>query len=137
MSGCPDHKNVKRRPKPRRVGLAKRGLSMDPAAWGVNVAVSGYLIDAAAEMGWCSGNGLGASALTWTEIGAYAKATGQRFAPWEARTLRNMSAAFVEGYTTKNPLDPARWDRYAGALIPFIPIKDDPVVLRPELEASP
>ena len=136
VSASPRSKNPKAKRQPRRVRLAKRGLSMDPADWGVDRQVSGYLLDAANELGWASSSGMGPSPLPWGEIHAYAAATGQNLAPWEARALRIMSEAYVNGYASESDLDPARWDRFTGALIPFIPITNDPVALVPELETG-
>lgn len=108
---------------------------MDPADW-IDRQVSGYLLDAANELGWASSNGMGLSPLPWGEIMAYAAATGRTFAPWEARALRAMSEAYVMGYNSDINIDPARWGRFAGALVPLIPMSNETVTLAPELEAS-
>ena len=136
LSASPESKNPKAKRKPRRAGFAKRGCSMNPADWGVDVSKSGFILGAVTELGWAGSNGMGPTTLSWSEIKAYGELTGQNLAPWEARTLRNISEAYVYGYQSDNNLDPARWDRYMGALIPFIPLTEETVTLRPELEAS-
>ena len=135
LAASPPSKNPKAKRKPRRVRLAAKGHSMHPADWGVDIKVSGYLLDACAEMGWAATNGMGPVPLPWTEIRAYGESTGQCFKPWEARTLRSVSECYVHAYTSTDELDPAYWTRYEGALRPFIPITGREVTLRQELEA--
>ena len=109
---------------------------MNPADWGVDVAVSGYLLGVMAELGWAGEGVNGPTALSWAELRAYSDATGQNLASWEYRALRSMSEAFVEGFFVGGELDPARWTRYEGALIPFKPLKNETVELLDELEAG-
>ena len=109
-------------------------MSLEPIDWGVDLIRVGYLLDAMRELGWASTGGMGPTVLPWSEIAAYGKATAQRFVPWETRALRAMSAAFIDGYTSKSKVEPSRWVQYAGALLPLVPITDDTAHLLPELE---
>ena len=109
---------------------------MNPADWGVDMAVSGYLLGVIGELGWADDGMNGPTVLPWSELRAYAIATGQNLAPWEYRALRLMSESFVEGYSVGGELDPARWTRFEGALIPFKPIKNETVELLSELEVG-
>lgn len=136
LAASPETKQDKAKRQTRRERFTKRGLSMNPEDWGVDLRISGYLLEAVNELGWASSSGMGPIPLPWGEIHAYAAATGQKLAPWEARALRMISEAYIAGYNYGEELDPARWDHFTGALIPFIPIDDEPVTLLPELEAG-
>lgn len=49
-------------------------------------------------LGWCAVDGMGATLpLPWSEIDAYSRAAGLDLDPWEARQIRAMSAAYVDG----------------------------------------
>lgn len=47
------------------------------------------------EIGPTSSNGMGPVPIGWQEIAAWQELTGNEINPWEARTLRKMSADFV------------------------------------------
>ena len=49
-------------------------------------------------LGWCSFDPMGGvEPLPWSEIDSFSRVTGLALEPWEARQLRSMSAAYVEG----------------------------------------
>ena len=137
VNASPEHKNPKRKAVSRRVKLLKRGVSLDPSNWGVDITRVGYLLEAMRELGWADTGGMGPSVLPFREIMAYGISTHQVFEAWETRALRSMSAAFIDGYTSKTDVEPSRWVQYAGALLPLVPITDDTAHLLPELEPSP
>lgn len=46
--------------------------------------------------------------ISYTELQAYQKATGTRLGPWEAKTLRALSVAYVDEHVAaSDPLRPA------------------------------
>ena len=50
-------------------------------------------------LGWCKhGQMGGAEPVSWQEITAFSTSAGLDLEPWEARSLRSMSVAFVEGF---------------------------------------
>lgn len=50
------------------------------------------------QLGWCHFDGMGgAGAHSWAEVGAFSRMTGGQMEPWEARQVRAMSVAYVEG----------------------------------------
>lgn len=70
-----------------------------------------YLVEAFRDLGRFSSTGFGPAVLTWAEIDAFARQTNAITDPWEARSLREMSAAFIEGLEIgKNPLGRAPWE---------------------------
>lgn len=59
-----------------------------------------YLLDMmmAEGLGWCSFDQMGgATAVTWSEINSFSTGAGLELEPWEARQLRAMSVAYVNG----------------------------------------
>lgn len=56
-----------------------------------------YLVEAFNELGRVS-SGFSMIPLTWAEIDAYARLTGEITERFEARALRRMSVAYIEGY---------------------------------------
>jgi len=58
-----------------------------------------YLIEwLSGDLGWCDADGMGnMRPLAWLEIDAYARTCGLDLEPWEARQIRAMSSAYVEG----------------------------------------
>lgn len=60
------------------------------------LASGGYLYNAFREAGMVS-MGFGQMPLTWAEIDAYARLTGEITTPFEARMLRAMSQAYLSG----------------------------------------
>jgi hypothetical protein len=69
-----------------------------------------YLADAFGEIGRITSTGFGPVPLTWAEIDAYARQTGTLSEPWEARCLRAMSHAYLEGLEIgKNALGREPW----------------------------
>lgn len=54
-----------------------------------------YLIEAFHELGRADQTGMATRPLQWAEIEAYAQATQDISEPWEKRTLRKMSEAYV------------------------------------------
>lgn len=60
-----------------------------------------YLLDwISRDLGWATGTAIGgASPVPWAEILAFTQALGLELETWEARQLRHMSEAYVEGLT--------------------------------------
>ena len=49
-------------------------------------------------LGWCSFDQMGGAApVTWSEISAFSREAGLNLEPWEARQIRAMSVAYVNG----------------------------------------
>lgn len=49
-------------------------------------------------LGWCQATAMGgAEPHSWAEIDAFSRVAGLYLEPWEARQIRSMSAAYVEG----------------------------------------
>ena len=88
--------------------------------WGVSDTVEGYLLTSAQNLGWTTGTGFGPSPLTWAEIDAYARCTGDLKEPWEFQTIRDMSMAYIVGYQSDSTVDPAEWTRYKGLMMPIV-----------------
>lgn len=69
-----------------------------------------HIINRLAEMGFVQPGGFGPSVLSWTEIVAWQAATMERLAPWEARLLRRLSAAYLaENREAESENRPAPW----------------------------
>lgn len=62
-----------------------------------DVGDADYLLRAFHELGRKMAGPMGSGPLAWSEIVAYAAATGQISSPWEFRALREMSVAFIDG----------------------------------------
>ncbi|WP_294353315.1 hypothetical protein [uncultured Sphingomonas sp.] len=54
-----------------------------------------HIIDRLIEIGTTEAGGMGAVPISWREIVAWQEATWVRLAPWEARLLRRLSAAYL------------------------------------------
>ena len=75
-----------------------------------NLVAGRYLAEAFRDLGRFTSTGFGPVPLTWTEINAFACQTGVISEPWEARCVRDMSVAFLDGIEVgKNPLGKAPW----------------------------
>lgn len=61
------------------------------------VDAGGYLVRAFQEIGRLS-IGFSLAPLTWAEIDAYARLTGEIKEPFEAKIIRRMSEAYLEGF---------------------------------------
>ncbi|GAB5431293.1 MAG: hypothetical protein EpisKO_06630 [Epibacterium sp.] len=62
-----------------------------------------YLLDIMAPeaLGWCSFDGMGgAQAHSWLEIQSLSQMADLQLEPWEAKAIRSMSVAYVQGYTS-------------------------------------
>lgn len=59
----------------------------------------GYFVEwLSADLEWCAVDGMGnLRSHAWTEIDAFDRMLGLGLEPWEARQLRTMSRAYVEG----------------------------------------
>ena len=100
--------------------MAAGGYVLDPRRWGVDPHAEGYLLNAAQNLGWVAATGFGPAPLTWAEIKAYGDCTGDLINPWEFQTVRDMSEAYLAGYTSKDGIDPAKWLCYEGCLLPLV-----------------
>ena len=70
-----------------------------------------YLVEAFHESGRVLRTMDGPMPLSWAEIDAFARQTGAISEPWEARCLRSMSMAYLEGLKVgENPLGRAPWE---------------------------
>lgn len=70
-----------------------------------------YLVEWINELGFCSSNGMGATAISFLEMKAWSDLMGNDLNHWEAKVLRDMSSAFVSMQeTAKKPdcEDPAK-----------------------------
>lgn len=56
-----------------------------------------YLFEAFSELGYAQPAGMGVGPLAWSEITAFASATGALFDPWEFRAIRQMSEQYLAG----------------------------------------
>jgi len=56
-----------------------------------------YLASAFMDIGLCQSAGYGPQLLSWQEINAFSQMTGAIRSRWEGATIRNMSAAYIEG----------------------------------------
>lgn len=54
-----------------------------------------HIIDRLAEIGMTEAAGMGVVPISWREIAAWSEMTGVVLDPWEARLLRQLSAAYV------------------------------------------
>jgi hypothetical protein len=74
------------------------------------VEVGAYLLNWLFDAGPTMPGGMSTSVLTSAELQAWQHNTGNRMTPWEARTLRNLSAAYVaELLEAANPKRSAPW----------------------------
>ena len=69
-----------------------------------------YLIDYLFEVGPVSTNGMGIGAVSFSEMDAWQSLCGHDLTPWEAITLKSMSAAYVqEAHKAESPTAPPPW----------------------------
>lgn len=62
------------------------------------------------EIGPSVAAGMGEGPIGWSDLTAWERLTGVELSPWEARTLRRMSQAFVaERHDAKKPECPPPW----------------------------
>jgi len=57
-----------------------------------------YLFEAFCELGMVQSGLSGLLPLSWTEIDAFARLTKAFAEPWEARLIRRLSNAYLEGH---------------------------------------
>lgn len=73
-------------------------------------AEAAHLLDCLLEVGLASANGLADAPIGWSEISAWQAQAGIELSPWEARTLRRLSQAYVaERAAAADPMRPAPW----------------------------
>lgn len=63
------------------------------------VSAGEYLISALVEIGFVESGANGPTPVSWRELTAYGDATGEVSKPWEFRTLRAMSVAYLDGHS--------------------------------------
>lgn len=69
-----------------------------------------YLVDWFREIGRTMAGGMGEAPLTWQEIAAWEGRTGIELEPWESRTVRAMSEAYlIMRHDAKKSGCPAPW----------------------------
>jgi len=54
-----------------------------------------YLLRPFFDSGMCSSNGMGVSAISWSELRNYCELTGTELSPWEAEQVMMMSRAYT------------------------------------------
>ncbi len=63
------------------------------------------------EIGMIQGGGMAPTALEWSEIADWQRATGLTLSTWEARTIRAMSVAYIgQGRTAEAETCPPPWN---------------------------
>jgi hypothetical protein len=79
-------------PSPTRAeAREKAGLSVELPPITAGSHLVGYLWEVGPNMA----AGMGAAPVSWTELQAWQDQAGHRLSPWEVRTLRALSAAYV------------------------------------------
>lgn len=74
------------------------------------VEVGGHLLRWLFEVGPTMSNGMGQTPISSTELRDWLSITGVRLTPWEVRTLRILSMAYVGEYSeASDPKHPAPW----------------------------
>jgi hypothetical protein len=69
-----------------------------------------YLVGALMEAGPTTVAGMGEIPLTWADLAAYQRGSGQDFAPWELRLIRRLSSEYLsESIRAKAPDARAPW----------------------------
>jgi broad specificity phosphatase PhoE len=69
-----------------------------------------YLVDWFFEIGPSSPGGMAGATLTWSEMEAWQRLTGISLEAWEARTIREMSRAFLkQQHDSRKANCPAPW----------------------------
>ena len=62
------------------------------------------------EVGLCSAGGMGPAPVSWAELASWQRVTAEPLAPWQARALRQASAAYVAQLAeAADPGCPAPW----------------------------
>lgn len=70
----------------------------------------GYLVECLFEVGPVVSNGMGLESVRWQEIAAWAALCQCQLTPWEATTIKSMSAAYAhEAGEANNPAAPPPW----------------------------
>ncbi|GAA6162568.1 hypothetical protein NBRC116590_02720 [Pelagimonas sp. KU-00592-HH] len=70
-----------------------------------------HVYNAFLELEKVASNGFGLMPISWTEIDAYARLTGEIRTPLEAQLVRNMSKAYIEGLEhAKNEFAREPWE---------------------------
>jgi len=69
-----------------------------------------HVIDRLVEMGLTEAAGMGTVAISWQTLAAWSSMTGIVLAPWEARLIRTLSAAYLaESRGAESENCPAPW----------------------------
>lgn len=69
-----------------------------------------YLFDCLLEVGPASVNGMADAPVSWDELRTWQQMVGIELSPWEARTVRQLSRAYVaERTAATDPMRPAPW----------------------------
>lgn len=77
-------------------GQDKTWLEQHGRVWGMpDLKGERYLFEAFCELGQAQVVGMGVGPLAWTEITAFASATGALTNPWEFRAVRQMSEQYL------------------------------------------
>lgn len=76
-----------------------------------------HIINRLIEIGLTESNGMGASPLSWREIGEWQRSTSIRLPPWEARLIRQLSVEYIsESQKAESENCPAPWRTDATAI---------------------
>lgn len=71
-------------------------LEQHGGVWGMpDLGAEQYLFEAFSELGYAQPVGMGVGSLAWSEIAAFADATGSLTDPWEFRAIRQMSDQYL------------------------------------------
>lgn len=69
-----------------------------------------YMVECLFEVGPVDNSGMGPGAVSWREIESWADLCQHQLTPWEATTIRDMSAAYAdEAGTASSPTAPPPW----------------------------
>lgn len=62
------------------------------------------------DLGLCAAGGMGPAPLSWADLAHWQRLTGEPLHPWQARALRQASAAYVSQLAeSADPACPAPW----------------------------
>lgn len=93
-----------------QTGVAPAELATPPAP-----AALAYLLDAFAELTAARGSGFGSpQPISWSDMAAWSRLTGQPLAPWEAQALRALDLAWLGAWSAAQPKTPPGGRRTAG-----------------------
>lgn len=71
-----------------------------------------HIVEWLLDIGLTQAAGMGSVPLSWTEIVAWQQATSVTLAPWEARLIRRLSAAYLaESRAAESETCPPPWRR--------------------------